>query len=90
MTTTPWHALDIGWRREQERPRRDQGRRVAGRFLAALRDWRRRVRERNELAALDERTLRDIGLTRADLDYLESKERDRDDAWYESLRFPPF
>ena len=38
-----------------------------------LRQWRRRSRERAELAALDDRTLRDIGLTRADANYLGNK-----------------
>ena len=32
-----------------------------------LREWRRRVRSRAELAALDDRMLRDIGLNRADV-----------------------
>jgi uncharacterized protein YjiS (DUF1127 family) len=32
-----------------------------------VRECRRRARSRAELAALDERTLRDIGLTRADV-----------------------
>lgn len=32
-----------------------------------VREWRRRARSRAELAALDDRTLRDIGLTRADV-----------------------
>jgi uncharacterized protein YjiS (DUF1127 family) len=40
---------------------------------ATLREWRRRSRERAELAALDDRTLRDIGLTRGDANYLSSK-----------------
>ena len=32
--------------------------------IATLREWRRRMRERNELAGLDDRMLQDIGLTR--------------------------
>jgi uncharacterized protein YjiS (DUF1127 family) len=36
---------------------------------AALREWRRRKNGRLELARLDERMLRDIGLTRVDADY---------------------
>lgn len=35
--------------------------------LGCIREWRRRARSRAELAALDDRTLRDIGLTRADV-----------------------
>ena len=44
----------------------------SGRFAAAvarlgatLRQWRRRIEERDQLARLDERTLHDIGLSRA-------------------------
>ena len=36
---------------------------------AALREWRRRKNGRLELARLDERMLRDIGLTRFDAEY---------------------
>ena len=36
-------------------------------------EWRRRSRARAELAALDERALRDIGLTRGDAQFLISK-----------------
>ena len=36
---------------------------------AALREWRRRKNSRLELARLDERMLRDIGLTRAEADH---------------------
>jgi uncharacterized protein YjiS (DUF1127 family) len=35
--------------------------------LGLVREWRRRARSRTELAALDDRTLRDIGLSRADV-----------------------
>ena len=41
--------------------------------VASLREWRRRTRERAELAALDDRTLKDIGLTRADAEFLSNK-----------------
>src|SRR5215469_1369513 len=36
---------------------------------ATLREWRRRKNGRLELARLDERMLRDIGLTRSEADY---------------------
>jgi uncharacterized protein YjiS (DUF1127 family) len=36
-------------------------------IVGLFREWRRRARSRAELAALDDRTLRDIGLTRVDL-----------------------
>jgi uncharacterized protein YjiS (DUF1127 family) len=39
------------------------------RVPAALREWRRRKNGRLELARLDERMLRDIGLTRFDAEY---------------------
>ena len=37
-------------------------RQVLGLIIATLREWRRRRVERGDLAGLDERTLRDIGL----------------------------
>jgi uncharacterized protein YjiS (DUF1127 family) len=41
--------------------------------LANLRLWRQRRRERAELAALDERTLADIGLSRGEAEFLSNK-----------------
>jgi uncharacterized protein YjiS (DUF1127 family) len=41
----------------------------ARRFRALLALWRARTRERRMLAALDERLLRDIGVTRLDAAY---------------------
>ncbi len=41
--------------------------------LATLREWRRRGRERSQLAALDCRMLRDIGLTHAEREILANK-----------------
>ena len=46
---------------------------VAGRVLTIVREWRRRAHDRAELAKLDHRMLRDIGLTQADAEYLSSK-----------------
>jgi uncharacterized protein YjiS (DUF1127 family) len=43
------------------------------RVLYTLSVWRKRVRERNELARLDERALADIGLIQADRDFLVNK-----------------
>ena len=40
-----------------------------GAVRAMLREWRRRRKGRLELARLDERMLRDIGLTRLDAEY---------------------
>ncbi len=56
----------------QETQRQASPHRLGG-FLrgvhAALREWRRRRNGRLELARLDERMLRDIGLTRFDAEY---------------------
>ena len=46
---------------------------IAGRVLATLREWRRRAHDRAELAKLDRRMLREIGLTQADAEFLSSK-----------------
>ncbi len=42
-------------------------RQALNRIFAALQEWRRRGRDRAELARFDERMLSDIGITRADL-----------------------
>jgi uncharacterized protein YjiS (DUF1127 family) len=42
-------------------------RRALDRSVATLRAWRQRSRERAELARLDDRMLRDIGVTRCDV-----------------------
>jgi uncharacterized protein YjiS (DUF1127 family) len=36
-------------------------------FIGVLREWRQRSRDRAQLALLDERMLRDIGVSRGDL-----------------------
>ena len=41
--------------------------------IETVRLWRRRSRERNQLAKLDCRMLRDIGLTNADREFLVNK-----------------
>ena len=46
---------------------------IAGRVLTTFREWRRRAHDRAELAKLDDRMLRDIGLTPADAEFLSSK-----------------
>ena len=54
-------------------PRR-QARRVRkgwmARALGTLREWRRRAKGRGELGRLDEAMLRDIGISRAEAEYL--------------------
>ena len=42
-------------------------REAPSRIFAALQEWRRRCRDRAELARFDERMLSDIGITRADV-----------------------
>jgi uncharacterized protein YjiS (DUF1127 family) len=42
-------------------------------LVTTLRAWRRRTRDRAELAALDDRMLADIGLSRAEAEFLGNK-----------------
>jgi uncharacterized protein YjiS (DUF1127 family) len=46
---------------------------LTGRVLAILREWRRRAHDRAELASLDDRMLKDIGLTRTDGEFVSNK-----------------
>ena len=41
--------------------------RLAGQVFTALLDWQERARQRQHLAQLDDRMLKDIGLTRLDV-----------------------
>ena len=41
--------------------------------FASLREWRRRTRERHELASLSDRMLQDIGLSHAEREFLANK-----------------
>jgi uncharacterized protein YjiS (DUF1127 family) len=43
------------------------------RVVTRVKQWRRRARERAELAALDDRMLADIGLSRAEAEFLANK-----------------
>jgi uncharacterized protein YjiS (DUF1127 family) len=67
----------IHWHQPRYRARRHDAvhalSEVGSRFFATLRHWRRRSRERAQLAALDDRMLKDIGLTRADAEFLSNK-----------------
>jgi uncharacterized protein YjiS (DUF1127 family) len=49
------------------------GGRLVGSLLAVLRIWRRRARSRAELAGMDERMLRDIGLSHGEAAFEVSK-----------------
>jgi uncharacterized protein YjiS (DUF1127 family) len=42
-------------------------------FFSTLRLWRRRLRERDQLSRLDDRMLKDIGITRAEALHLSDK-----------------
>ena len=46
---------------------------ATGWVFATVREWRRRSRDRAELATLDHRMLVDIGLTEADREFLANK-----------------
>ena len=87
MTAIHSQATHGGWRRVSHRPRR--GSHLIQRALAAVRDWRRRLQDRNRSSTLDERTLRDSEICRGDTFYLDSTQRERD-AWLDTLHFPPF
>lgn len=58
-SSAPEAACRIEWRRLPTA--------VFGRTVAMLRECRQRSRERAQLAALDERMLRDIGISRGDV-----------------------
>ena len=68
MAAIHWHG---------PRPRRNNAivalNDTANHVVATLGEWRRRNRERAELAALDDRMLKDIGLTRTDAEFLSNK-----------------
>jgi hypothetical protein len=76
-----------GWRRVSHRSQRAS--RLVQRALAAVRDWRRRLQDRNRTSALDERTLLGSEICRGDTFYLDSTQRERD-AGLDTLHFPPF
>ena len=71
MTVIPLH--EVGGPRVVLRRARSAPPSVAQRVFWTLREWRRRARDRSQLAQLDDRMLRDIGLTRADAEFLSNK-----------------
>ena len=87
MTAIHSQAPHRVWRRVSHRPRRAS--RLVQRALAAVRDWRRRLQDRNRSSALDERTLCDSAICRCEELYLYREQIERD-AWRDTLRFPPF
>jgi hypothetical protein len=87
MTAIHSQAPHGGWRRVSHRPRRAI--RLVQRALAAVRDWRKRLQDRNRSSALDERALRESGICGSEELYLDREQIERD-AWLDALRFPPF
>ena len=64
---------DVGGRSAgARRPARSAGNAVV-RVFGALREWRRRSKDRAQLAALDDRMLTDIGISRAEAEFLANK-----------------
>jgi uncharacterized protein YjiS (DUF1127 family) len=64
----------IHWHETRSRPRQRNTlfalNDAASHVLALLREWRRRSKERSQFAQLDDRMLKDIGLTRTDGEFL--------------------
>ena len=69
--------VSIQWHETGGRPRQHNAvlalNDAASHVVATLREWRRRSRERAQLAELDDRMLKDIGLTRTDAEFLINK-----------------
>ena len=84
MTAIHSQASYGGWRRVSHRRAS-----LLQKALAAVRDWRRRLQDRNRSSALDERSLRDSGICRSEELYLDREQIERD-AWLDTLHFPPF
>ena len=64
---------DVGGRIARARRSARPAGNAAPRLFGALREWRRRARDRAQLAALDDRMLKDIGVSRADAEFLANK-----------------
>ena len=75
MTAIHSQARYGGWRRVWHRPQRAS--RLVERALAAVLDWRRRRRDRLQIAALDARISRDIETRRGDPLDLDASKRAR-------------
>jgi hypothetical protein len=87
MTAIHSQVPDGGWRRVWHRPRR--ARWLVERVLAAVRDWRKRRRDRLQIAALDDRISRDLEIYRSDPLNLD-REQKEPDACLDTLGFHPF
>ena len=67
LGTATERSTRIALHRVRRRPLRASLRQGLKRVLAVLHQWRRISRDRAELARLDDRMLRDIGVTRVDV-----------------------
>ena len=68
----PWTSPDMpvaGRERHRAEPRHIAPLAVIRRIVAAIRQWREHARSRQQLRALDDRLLKDIGLRREDVGY---------------------
>lgn len=73
MTAIPFAAAGKAAAAVRRRPRRRATKGMVARMLAWLRAWRRRAKDRSALAALDDRMLADIGISRAEAEFLANK-----------------
>jgi uncharacterized protein YjiS (DUF1127 family) len=64
---------DVGGRVARARRSTHAAGNAASRLFGALREWRRRSNGRAQLATLDDRMLADIGISRADAEFLANK-----------------
>jgi uncharacterized protein YjiS (DUF1127 family) len=64
---------DVGGRIARARRSAHPEGNAAARLFGALREWRRRSKSRAQLATLDDRMLADIGISRADAEFLANK-----------------
>jgi hypothetical protein len=87
MTALHSQAPHGGWLRVSHRPRRAG--RLVERALSAVRDWRRRRRNRVQIAALNARISRDTEICCSDPLDLDREQKERA-AWLDTLGFPPF
>jgi uncharacterized protein YjiS (DUF1127 family) len=69
--------VSIHWNQTRGRPQQRNAvlalNDAANHVVTTVREWRRRSRDRARLAELDDRMLKDIGLTRADAEFLINK-----------------
>jgi len=73
MTVTPYRARAHAASISRRQTALDALGEATDQVFATLREWRHRIRARQELARLDDRMLRDIGLTHAEREFLANK-----------------